>query len=169
MKKYIMAIIGLLLISVPAVMAQAASPRISPMWTVMVESPYTFDVWAQNAPVYDVQVLLVVTEACYNEMPDAPADAVIVDSVTALTKDDFTAVTLNSADVPPGAVAPYQAAALKDHLDYGLGYDLSSTDTIYWALSEPVFDFGFSILRCLHMVEACSLSTFDKPLNMLET
>ena len=128
------------LISIPCVMAQTASPRISPYWTVMVESPYTFDVWAQNADVYDLQVLLVITQECWAGMPAHPTTAVTVDGATGdiLTKDDF--IDVKSGDVPPSANNPYQAAALKDHLDYGLADPLDSDDKIYWALSEVVFD-----------------------------
>ena len=137
MRKYLLAIIGVLLISIPCVMAQAASPRISPMWTVMVESPYTFDVWAQNAPVYDCEVLLVVTQECYDGMP--ATDAVTVNGIT-LDKNAFTASQLNSANVPPTAGAPYETSTLKSHISYGLDVPLGADDTIYWALSGVVFD-----------------------------
>lgn len=140
MKKYLMVILGVLLISIPCVMAGgAASPRISPMWTVMVESPYTFDVWAQNADVYDCRVLLVVTQECLDGMPTAPTAAVTVNGAT-LTKDDFTSATLNSDKVPPASTNGYTVASLKDHISYGLDDPLDSEDTIYWALSDVVFD-----------------------------
>ena len=140
MKKYVILGMVLLLISIPVVMANVtASPRISPLWSTMVESPYTFDVWAQTGDVYDVQVLLVITQECYDGMLDG--NVVTVDLVTALTKADFTAnaVILNSANVPTGATNPYTVASLKDHLDYG-GDTIEPGDTIYWALSEVVFD-----------------------------
>jgi len=139
MKKYIMLFMVLSLVAIPCVMANgAASPRISPQWPVMVESPYTFDVWAQTGDVYNVQVLLVVTQECYDGMPNS-GDVVTVDG-SGVTKAAFTGVTLNSADVPPTAGAPYQAAALKDHLDYNLAVPLGASDTIYWALSDVVFN-----------------------------
>lgn len=139
MKKYLVLLMVLSLVTIPCVMANgAASPRISPQWPVMVESPYTFDVWAQTGDVYDVQVLLVVTQECYDGMPSS-GDVVTVDG-SGVTKAAFTGVTLNSADVPPTAGAPYKAASLKDHLDYGLAVPLGASDTIYWALSPVVFD-----------------------------
>ena len=144
LKKYVMLVTVLLLISIPCVVADAGTGglRISPAWPVMVGTSYTFDVWAQTGDVYDVQVLCVITQECYDGMPDHPTTAVTVDGATGdtLTKDDFNDVTLNSADVPPGATAPYQAASLKDHLDYGLAVPLGAGDTIYCALSEVVFD-----------------------------
>lgn len=143
MKKYVMLFMVLLLISIPCVMANGtASPRISPLWPIMVESPYTFDVWAQTGDVYDVQVLLVITQECHDGMPDAPTTAVTVDGATGdtLTKGDFTGVTLNSANVPPTTGAPYAAASLKSHLSYDLAPPLGAGDTIYWALSDVVFD-----------------------------
>lgn len=135
MKKYLVMLMVLALASIPCVAAQTASPRISPMWPVMVESTYTFDIWAQNAEVYDVKVLLVITEECYNGMADG---TVVTLNGMPVLKSEFTGVTLNSADVPDTASAPYQAAALKDHLDEGLTVPLGADDTIYWALSGEI-------------------------------
>ena len=142
MKKYLMVILGALLISVPCVMAGAASPRISPLWPVMVESPYTFDVWAQTGDVYDLQVLLVVTQACYEGMPDAPTIAVTVEGATSdtLLKTDFSPESLNSVKLPPSSINGYTVASLKDHIDEGLADALGADDTIYWALTDVVFD-----------------------------
>jgi len=150
MKKYIMLIMALLLISIPCVMAQTGGLRISPALPIMVESPATFTVWAQSADSYDVNVLLVVTEECYDGMPDHPAVVVAVDYDTTpleFTKNDFIGVTgMGNVKVPPSGTtmgANYTAAALKDHLDYGLSEPLESDDTIYWAmgpLADPDFD-----------------------------
>jgi hypothetical protein len=139
MKKYVMLFMALSLVAIPCVMANgAANPRISPLWPVMVESPYTFDVWAQTGDVYDVKVLLVVTQECYDGMPST-GDAVTVDG-SGITKGTFTGVTTNSDNVPPTADAPYEAASLKSHLSYDLAVPLGASDTIYWALSPVVFD-----------------------------
>jgi hypothetical protein len=139
MKKYLLLLMALVLISIPGVMAQAASPRISPMWPVMVESSYSFDVWAQNADVYDCKVLFVVTQECYDAMPLAPTTAVTANAAT-LTKDDFTSASLNSDKIPPASINGYTVASLKDHIDEGLTVPLGANDTIYWALSDVVFD-----------------------------
>ena len=137
MKKYLMLLMVIVLISIPGVMAQAASPRISPMWTVMVESSYTFDVWAQNADVYDTQVLLVITQECLDGMADGN---VITVNGNPITKAAFEANEVTSGDVPPTATQPYQASSLKDHIDYNLAVPLGQADKIYWALSDVVFD-----------------------------
>ena len=141
MKKYVILSMVLLLISVPIVAAQTGGLRISPQWSVMVEPEYTFEVWCETGTAYDVQVLLVITEDCYNGMADG--NVVTVDAVTAITKADFTAgaVSLNSLKVPPSSTDGYTVASLKDHLDEGLATALTSTDTIYYALSDVVFDY----------------------------
>ena len=137
MKKYMILGMVLLLISVPIVAAQTGGLRISPQWSVMVAPEYTFEVWCQTGTAYDVQVLLVITEDCYNGMD--PGNVVTVDAVTPITKADFTAVSLNSLKVPPSSTDGYTVASLKDHIDEGLATPLTSTDTIYWALSVEVF------------------------------
>jgi hypothetical protein len=151
LKKLIIVSVVLLLISFPAVMAQTGGLRISPQWPVMVESPADFQVWAQSADSYDVNVLLVTTEECYNGFPDPPTSAVTVEypagSLTVgILKTAFTGVTLNSEIVPPTGTTPgagYTVASLKDHLDYGLSTPLGPDDMIYWAiapLAHPDFD-----------------------------
>lgn len=122
--------------SITCVAAKAASPRISPQWSVMVGTSYTFDVWAQNADVYDVQVLLVITQECFDGMADG---TVVTLNGIPVAKSDFTEEMVNSANVPPSAAVPYQASSLKDHIDEGLSVPLGSEDSIYWALSPVVF------------------------------
>jgi hypothetical protein len=148
MKKYLMLFTVLLLISFPCVMAGTGGLRISPTWPVMVESPSDFTVWAQSADAYDVNVLLVTTEECYNQFADAQnvVATVAAPGITiGFTKNAFDPATDNSEKVPLDATegAAYTVASLKDHLDEGLSTPLGSGDTIYWAiapLSVPDFD-----------------------------
>jgi hypothetical protein len=141
MKKYLMFAMALLLISIPCVMAPVGVLRISPMWPVMVGPSYTFEVWSQDAATYDVRVLLVISQDCYDGMSDGNVVTVADTNSDTITKADFTAnaVMLNSAEVPTGATNPYTVASLKDHLDYG-GDTIEADDTIYWALSEIIFN-----------------------------
>ena len=136
MKKYLVMLMVLALASIPCVAAQTASPRISPMWPVMVESSYIFDVWAQNADVYNVRVLFVITEECLDGMADG---TVVTVNGETITKTEFAVNGIESGEVPPSAGAPYQASSLKDHIDEGLAVPLGSDDTIYWAISTVVF------------------------------
>jgi len=138
LKKYFILSMIILMFSFPVVMAQTGGLRIDPAWPVMVESEHTFDVWCQTGTAYDVQVLLVVTQECYDGMP-ATGAVVDVDAVTSLEKSDFTGVSLNSLTVPTLSTNGYTVASLKDHLDEGLATALTSTDTIYYALSNEVF------------------------------
>lgn len=133
----------MLVISAPSVMAVATGGlRISPQWPIMVSSPSTLTVWAQSADSYDVNVLLVTTEECYNQFADAPNVVATVDYpaggyTIGFTKNAFTAATVNSEKVPSDATegAGYTVASLKDHLDYGLSTPIGSDDTIYWAIA----------------------------------
>jgi hypothetical protein len=135
---------------VPFASGQTGGLRISPAWSTMVSSPANFTVWAQSADSYDVNVLLVTTEECYNQFADAPSTVATVDYpdggfAVGFTKNAFNAATNNSEKVPPGATsgAGYTVASLKDHLDYNLSTPLGSGDTIYWAialLDDPDFD-----------------------------
>lgn len=122
--------------------------RLGPnVWPVSVASPAYFEVWVEGAgdPTYDPQVLLVMTEDCWNGL----AGDVVVNWTGGLVSfnkmTNFTGVTSNSANVPPSGTtsgARYTVASLKDHLSYGLNPPISSTETIYWAmgafLSGPI-------------------------------
>jgi len=99
----------------------------------MVESPSTFTVWAQSADSYDVNMLLVITQECLDNMGtsgvtvDFGSTPIIVNSFEA-ADDQF---------VPESGTtngARYTVASLKDHLDYGLAEPLDNDDTIYFAL-----------------------------------
>jgi hypothetical protein len=140
LKKYLVFGLILVLTLIPLAYAGIGGLRISPQWPVMVESPADFTVWAQSADSYDVNILLVATEECYDGFPDFPAIAVTVEypagSLTVeITKDDFDDVSRNGQKVPEGTTsgAGYTVASLKDHLDYGLSTPLGSRDTIYYA------------------------------------
>ena len=143
MKRYLVLIIALLLVSVPCVMAPATGGlRISPQWPIMVGSPATFPVWAQSADSYDVNVLLVTTQECFDDLGSV---VVSYDTFMAtLDQGDFTGVTgMGGVYVPTSGAttgARYTVASLKDHLDYGLSEALESDDTIYWALVPITHD-----------------------------
>jgi len=115
--------------------------RIDPYWPTMVASPATFETWVQggSGDAYDLHVLVVITQECYDGLSD---DVVLDDGLgpVNIAKGDFDDVTDNSEKVPPGHEAQYTVAALKDHLDEGLSVPLSASDTIYWALAEAPFD-----------------------------
>jgi len=147
MKKYIILFMILSLISIPCVMAQGLL-RIDPYWPTTVASPADFTIWCQAGSSYDVNILLVVTEDCYNSMPGTGAVEIEYDGSTIVTfnKGAFQPVTgMGGVKVPPSGTtigANYTVAALKDHLDYGLPEPLESDDTIYWAMEAlgPDFD-----------------------------
>jgi hypothetical protein len=128
--------------SIPFVYGQTGGLRISPAWSTMVSSPANFTVWAQSADSYDVNILLVTTEECYNQFADAPNVVATVDYpdggfTIGFTKNAFNAATNNSLKIPPNAEsgAGYTVASLKDHLDYNSSIPLGSNDTIYWAMA----------------------------------
>lgn len=139
MKKYIVLGIILILTSIPFAYAGKGGLRISPAWPVMVESPYTFTVWAQSASSWDVHVLLVVTEECWDGMPDAPSVAVDITNVDGVdvqfVKTDFEPIIGKYVPAVPPATSGsrYQVSSLKDHLGEGLATALTKTDTIYWS------------------------------------
>jgi hypothetical protein len=148
-----LATVLLMLIAIPTVMAQTGSLRISPSWPLAVESPADYDVWSQGGSSYDVNVLLVVTEECYDGMPDPPTSAITIEHdgyTLEILKTDFMAVT--DGYVPPSGTtegARYQVSALKDHLDYGLSEPLGPEDTIYWVMA-PLADPDFDPLTSTH-------------------
>jgi hypothetical protein len=131
----------LLLASIPMAMAVATGTlRISPTWPVMVTSPAEFTIWSQAVDSYSTAIDFVVSEDCYNGMPDT-GNVIEVEYgaagvITSQTKADFVAYTLNSAKYPdfPNVVegAKYTIASLKDHLDEG-GATIGPNDTIYIA------------------------------------
>jgi hypothetical protein len=144
MKKYIMLAMCLMLISIPCVMAGTGNLRIDPEWPTMVASPAEFTVWCESGSSYDVNILLVMTESCYDSLPDT--EAVIVESggspLVTFNKLDFQPVTgMGGVYIPDSGTtngARYQVSALKDHLDYGLSEPLESSDPIYWDM-KPLF------------------------------
>jgi len=143
MKKYSIVPLVLLLALVPSVVAAGGDLlRIDPYWPTMVDNPGVFEIWCNSGVSYDVEIHLVVTEACYADM-DA-SDAVVVEYmgsvVASFDKGDFTGVTNNGDKVPP--VVGYTVASLKDHIDEGLAVPLGESDTIYWdmkPLNHAVF------------------------------
>ncbi len=144
MRKYLLLLISLFAISAPTVMAVSTGGlRISPQWPIMVSNPATFTIWAQSAPSYDVNVLLVTTQECYNDMDDAAMYTVVIEyeagsSSVGIPKAAFTEVSgMGGVVVPPSGTTPgaaYTVASLKDHLDYGLSEELDADDIIYWAI-----------------------------------
>lgn len=144
MKKFVL--IAMILVLGTVAIAHAGVPtypiRIDPFWPTMVASPATFETWVQagSNDAYDPQILVVITQECYDGLTDVELDNGLPGTVTIL-KAAFTpnAVSDNSASVPPTASSNYQVAALKDHLDEGLSIPLSASDTIYWALADAPF------------------------------
>ena len=143
MKKYIILAMAVLLISIPCVIAGTGSLRIDPQWPTMVESPAQFQVWCQSGTSYDVEILLIITESCYESLPTT-SSVVIANSGSNVIFDkiDFKGVSgMGGVYVPPSGTttgARYTVASLKDHLDEGLSEALESEDTIYWAM-KPIF------------------------------
>jgi len=113
--------------------------RIDPFWPTMSASPATFETWVQagSNDAYDPQILVVITQECYEDLSDV--DLTYDTTTVSIPKGDFNPVADNSASVPPTASSNYQVAALKDHLDEGLSIPLSASDTIYWALADAPF------------------------------
>ena len=141
MKKIVL--IALILALGTAAIAHAAGTftiRIDPYWPAMVASPATFETWVQggSGEAYDLHVLVVMTQECYDGLSDG---VVLDDSLGPVNIAAFNPVTDNSEKVPPAPhEAQYTVAALKDHLDEGLSVPLSASDTIYWALAEAPFN-----------------------------
>lgn len=136
MKKFVALVIILMFTLIPLAYAGNGGLKISPEWPVMVESPYTFTVWAKSASSWDITVLLVVTKDCWEGMPDAPKVAVNIENVDVqFAKSDFDPIISGYVPTVPPATSGsrYQVSSLKDHLDQGLAIALTSTDTIYWS------------------------------------
>jgi hypothetical protein len=146
MKKYVMfaMILGLMLI--PCAMAGTGNLNIDPRWPAMVESPANFTIWVGggSAVACNVQVLLVMTEDCYNGLPLSPDVAVEVswpgDSIEFI-QTDFSGVTgAGGVNIPDSGTtngANYNAANLKSHLSEGLSTPLEAEDWIYWDM-KPI-------------------------------
>jgi len=152
MKKSILSLLAITVVLATASFAYAGTAtgtiRIGPdVWPVMVPSPADFEIWVEGGgdPTYHPHVLLVMTEDCWNGLTGDVVVSWSGDSASFNKLINFTGVTENSAHVPPSGTtegARYTVASLKDHLSYGLGEPISSTDTIYWAmgafLSGPI-------------------------------
>ena len=139
-----MLFMGLLLVSIPCVMAGTGGLRISQSWPIMTETPATFTIWTQNADSYDVNILLIATQECYDDMTTGVE--VTFDTTTVnILKGDFNLITGSGGVYVPlsGTTngARYTVASLKDHLDFGLDEALESGDTIYWAMMSLGNDF----------------------------
>jgi hypothetical protein len=152
-----MLIMVLSLISIPCAMAATGGLRISPQWSIMVESPYEFTVWTQAGNGYDVHILLVVTDLCHASMPSTGAVVVKQDSTVIATfgEGEFTSETgTGGVYIPPEALTdcPYQASNLKSHLSYGLSEPLEPEDTIWWAL-KPLNSPDFNPLDETEVIE----------------
>ena len=138
--------IMLVIAIVPLAKAETGTIRIDPVWPIMLESPADFTIWVQGAgdPTSDPNILLAMTEASWNGLTGDVVVSWSGGSVSFDKNTDFTAVTDNSANVPPSGTtegARYTVASLKDHLSYGLSVPISSTETIYWAM-KPFLDGG---------------------------
>lgn len=150
MKKYAVIPIVLLLVSIPCVMAVGGDLlRIDPYWPTMVGNPGELEIWCNSGVSYDVNIHLVVTEACYDSM-DA-LDAVVVEYdggvVASFDKTDFIGATNNGDKVP--ATVGYTVASLKDHISEGLTVPIGASDTIYWSM-KPLADEDFDPLDGTH-------------------
>jgi hypothetical protein len=131
----LIAILTILTISIP-VFAQTGGLRISPDQTeATLVTPATFDVWAQSADSYDVNILLVVTAECWDGMPDDPAVAVEVEYdgyFLEFTEDNFEEASSGFVpDTGTTSGARYTVASLKDHID--------TEGSVYWAML-PMLD-----------------------------
>lgn len=150
MKKYVMFFMMLLLISIPSVSAETGSLRIDPAWPLMVESPSDFTVWCQSGTSYNVAILLVITQECYDSMPGTGA-VVTVESDAGTIEIYKAAFEINVVTGMGGVYVPdsgategarYEVASLKDHLDYGLSEPLESDDTIRWYMAYLFDELG---------------------------
>ena len=146
--KLIIVLLTLTIISLPALVVFAPPTgglRIDPPLPYMSDTIAEFEVWAQSADSYDVNILLIITEECYNGMPSAPTVAVSVDydsSLAQFTKADFASAS--SGFVPPSGTTPgarYTVASLKDHID--------TSGDIYWAM-KPLSSIIFNPLTSEH-------------------
>ncbi len=149
-KKYMILSMVLLLISIPSVMAGNGTLRIDPAWPVMVESPADFTVWCQSGTSYDVSILLVITQDCYDAMPGSGAVVTVESDADTIeiykAAFDINVVTgMGGVYVPDSGAttgARYTVASLKDHLDYGLSEPLESDDTIRWYMAYLFDELG---------------------------
>ncbi len=130
----------------PSAQAQTGGLRITPHGSyyplpVMLQSPATFYITAiDHLTVFSPNILLVMTNASYQGLM---ADVTVEwdGSSTSFQKASFTAVSDNSASVPPSGTTSggrYTVASLKDHI----GVSGEADDTLWYAygpfLSRPV-------------------------------
>lgn len=148
-KKFVLVALALMLVTVSSVKAGGTGTiRIDPYWPAMQGPSADFEIWVTSSDVYEPNVLLVMTEGCYNGLTDNVVVSWSHDGGGSVSFGpfagadySFTGVTTNSEHVPPTGTtegARYTVASLKDHLSYDLSVPLSSTDTIYWAMGPFV-------------------------------
>jgi len=133
----------LVVTAVPLAKAETGTIRIGPedkQWPVMTESPADYEVWVQGAgdPTYEPNILLVMTEACFDGLTGDVEVSWTGGSLT-FTADNWTAVEDLSERVPPSGTtsgASYTVASLRTHLNYPL--DVPIDGPIYWAMGPFV-------------------------------
>lgn len=108
--------------------------EIDPTWPTMTDAEETFEIWVKNGgTAYDPQLLLVMTETCYDDLNEVTIDFNKDTSIDeTLDINDFTEAVLGE-DVPPSYPPgiKYTVASLKDHLG------ISGTEwSVYWTTVE---------------------------------
>jgi hypothetical protein len=143
MKKLVLIALILTIAVVSIAYAGVGSIKLDPPgdlpWPVFSSNPATFETWVEggSGPAYDLKILVVITEDCYNGLTSVELDN--SGAPVSIPPASFIGVSDNSLSVPPTAVNNYQVASLKSHLSYGLSVPLEATDTIYWALVDAPF------------------------------
>jgi len=98
---------------------------------IMLSSPATFTITAiDHKTVCNPNILLVMTNASYQGLTDDVMVEWVGDSIN-FTKASFTAVSINSAYVPPSGTtegARYLVSSLKDHI----GVEGTADDTLWY-------------------------------------
>jgi hypothetical protein len=129
-KSYLIVIVMTLLsISIP-VLGQTGSIRIDPPLPEMSSSLADFEIWAQSGVANDPHILLVITEACYDELTGNSVVNWTGGFSTIKISDWNGPESSNNDKFPLGTTngANYTVASLQDHLD--------TDDPIYWAFDS---------------------------------
>ena len=143
----IASIISLLMISVPLVFAGTGNLRISPEWPTENGNPADFSIWVEggDGTSNDVNILLILTEACYNNISDGIAFTITGDdalSVTLSKPTDFIEVTIaGGTTIPTSGTTPgacYQSESVKDHFNDMLDESLETGDKLYYAMAPMI-------------------------------
>lgn len=131
--------------TVPFAKAETGTIRIEPALPLMIASPANFKISVQGAgdPTYEPNILLVMTEACYNGWSTGQVQVSWTGGSIGFDKTDFTYVEDHSGStfVPPSGTthgARYTVATLKTKLNYPIEEPIEGR--IYWVMAPFLGD-----------------------------